>query len=75
VGFWTLLRHLKTQYFQMLAERPTYATRILDQTTRELYIPASQAKPLAGALSTPAGGAKSKEKRLFVRPPGSVRDF
>jgi Rrf2 family iron-sulfur cluster assembly transcriptional regulator len=38
--------------------------RILDRSSQELYIPA-QARNLKPDLSTPAGGAKSKEKRLF----------
>jgi len=52
----------KTVKFQMLADHPTYAPRILDQSSRELYIPGHQAFLRLG-FSTPGGGSKSKEKR------------
>jgi hypothetical protein len=51
--------------FQLLAKQPTYASRILDQPSQELYIPAHGVPFGLLALSTPAGGAKSKEKRRF----------
>jgi hypothetical protein len=56
----------KTLKFQELAEHATYAPRILDHSSRELYIPGHQAFLRLG-FSTPGGGSKSKEKRLFCR--------
>jgi hypothetical protein len=66
LGFCQALHPAKTLKFQMLMEWLTKRPRILDQTTQELYIPGHQACLWLGALSTPGGGSKSKEKRLFT---------
>jgi hypothetical protein len=65
LGFCAPRWRLKTLEFQVLAKQPTYACRILDQPSQELYIPDHGVPFGLLALSTPAGGAKSKEKRRF----------
>jgi hypothetical protein len=63
LGFCAPQGRLKTLKFQALAKQPTYASRILDQLSQELYIPDHGVPFGLLALSTPSGGAKSKEKR------------
>jgi hypothetical protein len=58
----------KNLQFHVLTERSTNQAQILDQITQELYILGHQGVPFGlGALSTPGGGAKSKEKRRFIK--------
>jgi hypothetical protein len=67
VGFLKAWGRSKIMKLQLLTGLPTNKTRILDQTTQELYIPGhSDVISRLGALCTPGWGSKSKEKRLFT---------
>ena len=55
------LERPKTLTFQMLAEHPTYAPRILDHFSRELYIPGHQACLWLAASLHREGGRKARK--------------